>query len=419
MKLIYSTALLLYLLGSNFLSAQITPPMVRLLMNAQGANDETVFYFQQGGTASFQSDMDAYKLIPNQGQYPYLGSMSGTILTSISGLPELPVNLNIPVKAISPVTKTFTFSTEASDFPNTVCVSLFDCLTGISTNILTSEYVCTLYDTTTTARFLMKFYTVSEPGIVSLKQPACSSPEGGLIVASGSGSGPWNFEWSLGDSVIKTSANKMTSDSLHNLPGGMYSLKVSSIGQCSAFTKNFEIHTVVVPTASFVADSYTTSLSDLGKISFTNTSTGNQINSWEFGDKSGTWFVPGPSHNYSSGGTFTVTLTTESISHCKTSTSKIITVIDDVTGISKLHLNNQVLLATHAPGNYELKFRLEQITDMQVYILDLKGSVLQTTELKNMSAGSQMIDLNSFSQGIYLVKILSKEGAHKTFKLIN
>ncbi|PBQ32011.1 hypothetical protein CNR22_09590 [Sphingobacteriaceae bacterium] len=419
MKLIYATLLFVLLLSSKTISSQSASPVVRLFMNTSGFNDETVFYFQQGGTTAFQSDMDAYKLIPNQGQFPYMGSLSDSVLTSISGLPPLPVNLTIAVKAISPATKSFTFSAESTDFPGSVCVSLFDCYTGISTNILADKYVCTLYDTTTCARFKMKFFTSLAQGISSLKQPACSSPQGGLIVAAGSGSGPWNFEWSIGDSVIKTCYNKTVSDSLNNLSGGMYSLKVSNVGQCSAFTRNFEIISVVIPSASFVADSYTTSLSDLGKISFTNTSSGNQINSWEFGDNSGTWFMPNASHNYISSGTYTVTLTTESIHHCRTSSSKLITVIDDVTGMSELDLNNQVLIATLSQGNYELKFQLKQMTDVQLYITDLKGSIIQSSELRNISSASQAINLSSSPQGIYIVKLVSKEGAQKNFKVIN
>jgi len=417
MKLFYSTSvfILLFLSGTTFSQS----PIVRLIINTTNFNDETVFYFQQGGTTSFQSDMDAYKLIPNQGQYPYIGSLSDSILTSISGLPQLPVNLSITVKAISPSTKTFTFSTDTTNFPNNVCVTLYDSFTGITTNILTSNYVCTLYDSTSIARFKMNFFTLNSEGISSLKHPVCNSPEGGLIVASGAGSGPWNFEWSVGDSVIKSCNNKTISDSLTNLSGGIYSVRVNNVGQCSAFTRTFEINPVVIPWSSFTSDSFTTSLSNSGLINFTNTSTGNQFNSWEFGDNTGTWLIPSPSHAYTKGGTYTVTLMTESISHCKETSSQVITVIDDITGISKIDLSNNVLLATLSQGNYELKLNFDQSTDIQIQLYDLKGTVLQKVAHQNVTTTNQFIDLSSFAQGMYLLKLTSKDGSQKTFKLLN
>jgi hypothetical protein len=227
MKKVYSKIKVLtyicLLFAVNTLVAQNTvKPIVRLLLNTTNFNDETVFYFEQGGTTSFQSSFDAYKLL--SGNHPYIGSMSDSILTSISGLPALPVNLSIPVKAITPSTGSFTFSSLTEDFPDGTCVTLYDAFTGLSTNILSSTYVCTLYDTTSIARFTMNFYTTALTVTSFVKQAECQSTNGMIVV---NGDGMFNYEWKDNSGIVKTSLNKMVGDTLPNLNGGTYTVNVS------------------------------------------------------------------------------------------------------------------------------------------------------------------------------------------------
>lgn len=398
-----------------FLRPAAAKPVFRLVMDAAGSKDMTTFYFEQGGTKNFQTDFDAYKI--NFNPAPYIGSMSDSVLTSINGLPELTVNSTVPVKVITPATDSFTFSSLQESFPNDVCVTLFDSYTGITTNILTNNYVCTLFDTTTAARFTIKFYTTSSVGISHISQPVCSSPNG-VISAKGSGNGPWNYEWTSGNTVVKTSLNKITSDSLNNLNGGTYSVKITSTGGCDHFSKSFVMDQVTLPTASFVPDVFTTTLSNSGKINFTNHSTGAQFNSWDFGDNSGTWFIPAPSYNYLSAGIYTVTLITESNSHCKDTAQQVIKVVDDITGISSLNISKDVRLATLSQGNYELLFSFTNSTDTEINLFDLKGNLLKKTTLKQITSERQQIDLEGFSSGMYLVKISTDKNAVKTFKIV-
>ena len=409
------TLIILIAVAQSVAAQSAVKPVVRLVMNTSGFNDETVFYFEQGGTTGFQSAFDAYKLV--YGSVPYLGSMSDSILTSISGLPELNVNITVPVKAITPASGSFTFSSVRENFPEGVCVTLFDSFTGITTNILSNSYTCTLYDTTSIARFTMNFYTSSSSWITQIRQPVCSSPNG-MISASGTGSGPWDYEWKNGDSIIKTCLNKNAPDSLTNLKGGNYSVKIKSAGGCSQFTETFMIEQIVVPVASFEPDAFKTSLSNSGKVNFTNTSQNAQLNSWNFGDNSGTWFIPSPSHNYLSPGTYTVTLVSESISHCKSTAQRVIQVVDDLTGISTSNLNTELRLATLSQGNYALNMVFGQALNVDIQVYDLKGNIMNQTRLEQITRTNHPIDLEAFAPGMYLVKVTTGNGAGKTFKLL-
>jgi len=420
MKLNYSSIRLLsfLLFVAIFNSAFSQAPAVRLKIDKANFNDETLFYFQQGGTPSFQSAFDAYKLVFNQATQPYLGSLSDSILTSINGLPELPVNLNIRVKAITPVTASYTFSAEQTDFPTSVCVTLYDAFTGISTNILSSNYVCTLYDTTSMARFTMNFFTLSLNASSQLKQANCLSSASGMICAKGTSAGPWNYEWRKGDSIVKISLNKNSADSLENLDGGNYSLKINTAGQCDNFSKDFTIDEMIVPTSKFTTNVTSTNLSNSGFVAFKNNSYNAKLTSWDFGDNSGTWYIPSPSHNYYTAGIYTVTLISESITHCKSTSTQIMRVVNDVTGIHALSKTGDVRLATLSSGNYELLISFDEPSDLELELVDPKGSVLKSTKLNGVSTFDYPVDLNSNLSGMYLLKVKSGS-TQKTFKLLN
>jgi hypothetical protein len=405
---------LVLLSGSNLL-AQDPKPIVRVMLNSNNSSDETVFYFDQGGTADFQSSFDAYKLL--SGNTPYIASLSsGSILTSINGLPALPVNIEIPVKAISPVTKTFTFSAEQTDFPSTVCVSLYDKFTNTTIPILNTNYICTLFDTTSIARFTMRFYTSALEATTLVKNPSCSSPLG-VITAKGNDNGPWNYEWKIGDSIVRTVSNKNDADTLPDLNGGNYSVKISSNNQCSSFTTNFLVESVVATKADFTSNVSSVSLSTSGHVNFTNNSTNARFSVWEFGDETGSWYAPAPDHNYLSEGIYTVRLITESITHCKDTATQTILVIDDITGVPSLGKNGEIRLATLSQGNYELHFLLSEPGDFELELTDLNGRIVRLDKIKNVTNLNYALSIENQPQGMYLLNLRS-ENSQKTFKLI-
>ncbi|WP_317899037.1 T9SS type A sorting domain-containing protein [Aurantibacillus circumpalustris] len=418
MKKVYSkikvmTSICLLFVTYTMASQNTVKPIVRLQLNTTSFNDETVFYFEQGGTTSFQSSFDAYKLL--SGNHPYIGSMSDSILTSISGLPALPVNLNIRVKAITPSTGSFTFSSLTEDFPEGICVTLYDAFTGLSTNILSSTYVCTLYDTTSMARFTMNFFTTDLTVSSFVKRAECQSANGMIVVNS---VGMCNFEWKNSSGILKTSLNKMVGDTLSNLNGGIYTVNVSDAGGCGNFSTSFVMEQVITPTASFSSDLSTNVISNNQVVNFTNSSTNAHYSSWDFGDKSGIWYLTNPSHNYLTPGTYTVTLITESIHHCKNQAQKVITVVDGVTGISELSQNTEIKLFTLGQGLYSINLTNDVSENYLITLSDLNGNVIKTSKLEQVKDVSESFDLSSLSSGMYLLKVSNDNNSAKTFKVI-
>ncbi len=395
-------------------SAAAVKPVVRLHMFAPGYSDETVFYFEEGGTTSFQTDFDAYKLLSNPGTYPYLASMSDSILTAISGLPALPVNLNVPVKAISPFTSTYTFSSELENFPDNVCIRLFDTFTGISTDLRNNTYTCTIYDTTSLARFVFKVYTTPLNVLTSVLQPTCNAT--GSINASPVSSGSYNFTWMKDSVLVKSTENINGNDTLCGLSSGIYNLTIQSVAQCESFSQSFTIQPVLSSVASFSTNTITTQLSNGGQIAFSNSSQNAQFSIWDFGDNSGSWYVPSPTHKFQNAGTYSVTLVTESVDNCKDTASLMIQVIDDVTGVQELKNSDALKLCTLSKGNYELRFNFSQNLHLTISLYDLKGSRLISEELESVSAGSYPVVLSQ-AESVYLLKVQA-ENVEKTFKLI-
>jgi hypothetical protein len=391
-------------------------PTIRLALANHNADDETVFYFDNGDPSSFQPAFDAYKLVYDPG-LPYLGSMSDTILTGIKGLPGLSANISLPVKAMVPGNGSYTFSASQSDFPDDVCVSLYDTYTGLQTDILTSSYVCTLYDTTSVARFRMRFFTMPLPLSSRVKPASCKAPAGAVISASPSGKGPWNYEWKSNGVVVRTRSGISGADSLEQLSGGLYSVRVSlSGGQCEHSSESFSLNPVIVPQAAFVPDVSVTSLSGRGQIHFQNTSSQALISLWDFGDQSGSWYIPQPSYEYQQAGTYTVTLVTESKSHCRDTTRQVIQVLDDLTGNTSLMPGRELRLASLSEGRYQLLFRQDSSAEVRLDIFDLKGALLFSETLREVSSLDHPVDLGSLAPGLYLLQV-STGSSVKTFRL--
>ncbi len=395
-----------------------TKPIARLVLDGtNNTHDMATFYFEQGGALHFQTDFDSYKMIFDA-SFPYVASMSDSILTCINGLPALTSNITVPVKAITPSTDSFTFSLLQSDFPNAVCINLYDSFTNISTNLLTSDYACTLYDTTTTARFSLSFFSTPLAGTSNAVQPNCTLPSGS-ITAVGNNAGPWDYEWKSGNTIIKTSLNKSTADSLTLLSGGNYSIKINTVGQCDNYSQTFTITSVALPVAAFNSNVDTTYFSNSGQVIFTNTSSNAQTVYWDFGDNLGNSSSNNPYYNYTAAGNYNVQLIAQSNSFCNDTITKQITVINDLTELAENTGEEAVLLVTKSTGSYALQFHLLSPESVTISLQDLSGKILKNDVINEVLTETVSIDLTTHSKSVYILKAQIGNSKPKTFKLIN
>ncbi len=415
-----SIAIALFIIIANFCMSQTSAtatPIVRIVLDGySGSHDLTTFYFQQGGSLNFQSNFDAYKLIFNPNQ-PFIASVSNTVLCSIKGMPPLNSNMAMPIKAITAATGSFTFSSIKSDFPNNVCVTLYDAFTGITTNILTTNYSCVLYDTTSTSRFKVNFFTGSLSATSNILQPNCIT-QTGIITSKGNNSGPWNYEWrDANNIIIKTSLNKTTADSLTLLPGGNYSVKINTVGQCDNYQQTFTVNPISAPVANFSINNYTVNVTS-GQVNFTNLSSNAQTSSWDFGDAFGNSSLNNPVYTYTQTGIYLVKLIVQNNSMCSDTITKQLTVLN-TTGIKdQLPDNGVLLLYDNVSENYTLKFNYNLESSLLIVLYDVGGKKILSEKVDASLAPSLLLNTQALKKGIYLLKIISEEKEIRVFKVL-
>ncbi|RAK70608.1 nidogen-like domain-containing protein [Hymenobacter edaphi] len=141
-------------------TAAETRPLLRLtLANAAGsASDETAVYFEQGATAGFDAQYDAYRL--GNGNVVQLGALAGASELSISGMPALgaaPVTVPLLVR----VARTATYTLQAGqllNLPPGWTATLRDALTGAATDLQQQpSYSCTIAANEAPGRFSVEF----------------------------------------------------------------------------------------------------------------------------------------------------------------------------------------------------------------------------------------------------------------------
>lgn len=138
--------------------------VIRLKIEGGGFSDETAIRFHNSTTSSFDKEWDAYKIFASPGyvnlpngytKRTTISTRSGNDDYAINSMPYAQTqNLVIPVLARVYATGQHTISAfDLQNIPANACVTLFDKLTNTSHNLKTGNYVCTINDTTATARF--------------------------------------------------------------------------------------------------------------------------------------------------------------------------------------------------------------------------------------------------------------------------
>ena len=138
---------------------------------------------------------------------------------------------------------------------------------------------------------------------------------------------PGNADWNWGDGNV---GSGLTATHQYDTPGtftATFATEAPLTG-CSA-QESIDIQVFANPVAAIAIDD------GLGcaplTVTFTNTSSGGQFQTWDFGDGSEPGFQSGPSHVFANGGTepvqYTVTLVAESPQLCADSTSIVVTVL--------------------------------------------------------------------------------------------
>jgi hypothetical protein len=151
-------------------------------LQVQGANgdlDNTYLRFHGNATPGFDIDLDGYKKFATPGYLGYPGPYSkyttistkvGTADYSINSLPYANTsNAVIPVMVKVSATGTYSIvPIDIANLPSGACVVLKDKLLNVTHDLRTGAYVCSINDTTSTARFELTICADVTAGISSL-----------------------------------------------------------------------------------------------------------------------------------------------------------------------------------------------------------------------------------------------------------
>jgi PKD repeat protein len=150
-------------------------------------------------------------------------------------------------------------------------------------------------------------------------------------------------------------------------------------------------------------------------VAFTSTSPNAVTWAWNFGD-AGTSASATPVHNYATGGTYTVDLTTTN-SCGQTNVSSInITISPSTnsnggnTSINEKDLDVNVNVFPNPVNNdLNVQYELNHPTDLTVDVLNTLGQVVSTQIIQSASTGTAHVSMENISNGIYFVRFTAAD----------
>ncbi|MBL7931136.1 MAG: T9SS type A sorting domain-containing protein, partial [Bacteroidia bacterium] len=386
------------------------------LKGAITGDDETVLYFQPGASDQFDDAYDSYKM---PGQDPYAPSIAlekGGKTFQVNGVAPVSGNFSMPLKTLTGYTGSYTISaSDLNSFPKGACINLYDKFTATTTDLRTSDYVFTLEDTTTVARFDLNITINSLNASINLLQPSCSQASGGKVVAVGNNAGPWNYYWKINNVTVQTSLNKAGADSLINLNQGVVSLEMSTSGSCDNFETDFNINEQTPVQAQFNSID-TVFLNATGVVQFSNTSVNSMYNSWNFGDNTGSSQASSPSYTYTSEGSYSVKLICISASGCMDSTSKTLVVMSEALGLFEQNtVADKWVLKNLGNGDYVLSGlnSTNQLYSFDLY--DAQGRLVRS--YGKTATGKVELNIQLTAEGLYFLNLRSDK-ERSTLKLL-
>jgi hypothetical protein len=389
----------------NHVAAASSQPLMRLtLSNAAGYNDETVLYYQSGATDFFDNDYDAYKMRGQDPKAPII-ALEKNVEFQVNGITPVSGSFTIPLKTLTGYAGTYTISAKnVSSFPIGTCINLYDKFTSTTTNLVTSDYVFNLADTTTVARFDLNISVTPLNINSTTSNPSCAQPNSGEITAIGTNAGPWNYYWknSVGG-IIKTSLAKSNADTLKNLSGSAYTVEVNTVGMCDNNTTGFVLNSAIIPLAAFASED--TTYIDFGAlVNFTNTSVNSASDYWDFGDGIGFSTTTSPNYNYTSTGTFTASLISTSSTGCNDTVTKGIVVLNSV-GIETYNNSYALLVRTLGENEYLIQQKLTGVTNLNFKLTDATGRLIMDYGNSKSDKINLPVDLRNYSKGIYFLNV--------------
>jgi PKD repeat protein len=203
----------------------------------------------------------------------------------------------------------------------------------------------------------------------------------------------------LGDAASDASWMWNTGDTTNVItvagsPGGTYiATRMSSCGTA--------VDTVVVTPAPTPVAAFDTTFTSFATVVFNNMSTDADTYMWDFGDGN-TSTDENPTHIYTTGGVYTVTLIANGPCGADTTTYVLnleITALDELSASIDMYPN---------PANDVLTINADQVLDASIEVYNVSGKLVLS---ENIQGTTKTINVTNLAKGMYMIKITNNEGS--------
>jgi hypothetical protein len=293
-------------------------------------------------------------------------------------------------------------------------VILEDLVTGAKMNLsATNTYTCYISDTTSAPRFRIH---VSPSHKIKTIAEKCKNFSDGIAIAIAAGSGPWKYTWmdSLNQVIRDVQTNNST-DTLQNLTGGNYFLKVlSNAGMCLTTPVLATVPKPLTLLAVFTALQDTILSTD--SIYINNTSVGGQKYTWDFGDGSTDTSASPRAHLYNAPGKYTIKLTVRNL-NCVDSSFVNVLVRDPFAVNLEEDLMNESIEIFPNPnaGKFQIRKRINSTHEELFSLYDSQGRLVLKEKINSPATS---INISNEAKGIYFLRIESDEVETFSTKII-
>ena len=384
----------------------------RFKIEGNGYSDETIIRMANGASQNFDSMFDAWKLFsPNPNVPSIYTEISPGQEMSINSLPEFTEDNSITIFTNIPADGVYTINIEeVFALTSNYKISL--------TDIATSSHYRIFGDTVLTFTFNAQqnspsfTFNMSTPLVYSIEDESCLTMDDGSVLINNAGNTDWNVEiFDTNDSVLVNNNSNSNINNFGSLMPGNYSALVESKGIIDEF--DFTINPAINLTSDFNLIQDTVYISEGGNIGILNNSQNAASYFWDFEDGSSSTNL-NPTYAYSSIGNYNITLSTNN-SNCTATSLKQITVLqslDITTSIGNLY-NNVIELSNLGNGNYQFSGLYN--SNKQILVHHINGKLI----LNDISSDNTYnLNLNNYSSGIYLVKIITEDHSVFNAKLL-
>jgi len=379
------------------------PMLLRLQVDGNTMQNETVVYFDAGASMTYDPQYDALSLGVNPG-YLNIVSTIGNLDFQVKGLPVLTQGISIPLKVYTGLSGLYHINTDGlQNLPSGACVFLYDNYTQTNWDLRGGSYTCFVSDTEKVSRFTLNIITSLLTTVNGIStDPSCTFSGNGEIIASAIGTGPWNYYWkdSL-NNIIRTSLNKNTGDTLNGLNAGFYRVDMNTAGTCDNGTVSFTLEGSSSPRASFKSDSIAAVFANVSFIS-----TGKKADSfwWDFGDGMGS-ADSNTTYSYSAAGIYVVSLTAYSSACNESSVFSKTLLVAGSTAIEQADESEKVMIDGDWEG-YFIQFNYAVPTRASIQVIDMAGRIIVALSEQDRSNERIYLGLNGYENKIVLISVI-------------